>query len=218
MGCRQRQQGPRETPLQPHQPWAEAGPSSRGRRGPHPRACSRHPQGQRAAYRPREVSAGQESGPHLINRLSRGHRLGTQAAVSVGERSRGERRGGRPVSLTATGWAQWRLQMRGQARQASSGAWAPAGRCSTADNGASPRASHPTEPQRPPRGCLLAPSPQGAGRPSACQSGFWTQVTPAAPGPQDGPRLVIRMRARPAELRHFCPSRRRQAMSKHCRG
>lgn len=111
MGCRQRQQGPRETPLQPHQPWAEAGPSSRGRRGPHPRPCGRLPQGQRAACRPREVSAGQESGPHLINRLNRGHRLGTQAAVSVGERGAEGRRGGRPVSLTATGWAQWRPQM-----------------------------------------------------------------------------------------------------------
>ncbi|CAI9157390.1 unnamed protein product [Rangifer tarandus platyrhynchus] len=59
----------------------------------------------------------------------------------------------------------WRPQMRGQAGQGgwqvSSGAWAPAGRCSTADNGASPRASHPMEPQRPLRSCLLAPSPLG---------------------------------------------------------
>ena len=86
MGCRQRQQGPWVTHLQPHQPWAEAGPSSRGRRGPHPRTCSRHPQGQQAVCRPREVSAGQESGPHLINRLNRGHRPGTQTAVSVRER------------------------------------------------------------------------------------------------------------------------------------
>lgn len=66
--------------------------------------------------------------------------------------------------------------------------------------------------QRAPPGCFLTLSPWDAG---PCQSGFWTWVTPAAPGPQDGLKLVTG----PARRAKALPSaHRRQAMSERHRG
>ena len=74
------------------------------------------------------------------------------------------------------------------------------------------RASRLMEPQCAAPGCLLALSPGVVG---PCQSGFWTRVTPAAPGPQDRLKLVTGPDCRAKAL---SSTRRRQAMSERLRG
>lgn len=227
-GCIRRQQGPQETPLQPHQPWAEAGPSPRGYRGPHPRPCSRCRQGQRAACRPWEVSAGQESGPHLINRLNRGHKPGTQAATSAGEggaEGRDVQRGPsprRPPGRTSSARKADARPGRAAGR-CPLGPWAAARRCSqltTVLHPEPPQTELPSEASSPSRPrlpgwqpvCALVQSlpPHGAAapatrlpphhKPPGCGPPFHLPVWvldaghPGSSGPQDGPRLVTRMR------------------------